>query len=99
MRTSTYKYLAGAGDNQVVLAGPCILRAILFGADVANADVEISDHASDGDGAIIAQFTGSTLMTSTGGGVQFGPEGIHLFKGLTLDSTNQTKITVVYSPA
>ncbi len=99
MQYGTYKYFASAGDNQVVTTGKAILHSIHFGADVASGDVEISDHPSDGDGAIVAQFTGSTLMTATGGAVKFGPNGMHMHKGITIDSVNQTKILVVWSPA
>jgi hypothetical protein len=97
MQHATVKYLSGAGANQVVTTEPAILIGIWFGADVASGDVEISDDVADGDINVIAQFTGSTLMTSTGGGVTFGP-GIHCHKGITIDSTNQTKMTVAYIP-
>lgn len=99
MQYGTYKFLASAGDDQVVCAGPAILHSIHFGADVASGDVEISDDAADGDINIVAQFTGSTLMTATGGGVTFGPNGMHMRKGIAINSANQTKITVVYSPS
>lgn len=97
MQHATYKYLAGAGDDQIVTAKPAILVGIWFGADVAASDVEISDDSADGDINIVAQFTGATLMTSLGGGVEFGP-GIHMNKGIAINSANQTKILVAYIP-
>ena len=88
-------YFATAGDNKIVATGKAILHRIIFGADVAAADVEISDHASDGDGNIKMQLTGATLMTAHGGTVEVGA----LFeKGITLDLVNQTKVTVIWEP-
>ena len=99
MQYGTYKYFASAGDNQIVTTGKAILHSIHFGADVASGDVEISDDPADGDINIVAQFTGSTLMTSTAGGVKFGPNGMHMHKGIAINSANQTKITVIWSPS
>lgn len=99
MQYGTVTHLASAGDDQIVCAGKAILHSIHFGADVANGDVEISDHATDGDANVIAQFTGSTLMTSTKGGITFGPNGVHMHKGIAINSANQTKITVCWSPS
>lgn len=98
-KSATYTYLPSAGDNQVVCAGKAILYGIIFGADVANGDVEVSDDPADGDLTLVAQFTGSTLMTATGGGVRFGPHGIHMHKGIAINSANQTKMTVIWSPS
>jgi len=88
-------YVATAGDNKVVTAEGAFIHKIIFGADVANAVVELSDHPSDGDGNIKFQFNGSTLMTSTAGGVEIN--GVFP-KGICFDSTNQTQISVVWSP-
>lgn len=88
-------FIAGAGANNVVATGRCILHKILVGADVASGDIEVSDHPSDGDINVVAQFTGSTLMTSLGGGVDIG---MIMEKGICLDLTNQTKVTVVWEP-
>lgn len=88
-------YKASAGDNQVIASGKAILRRIIFGADVASGDVEISDSATDGDGNIKLQLTGSTLMTSNGGGIDVN----EVFeRGITIDSTNQTKMTFIWDP-
>lgn len=95
MQYGTITYFATAGDNKVVCAGKAILHRIIFGADVASGDVEISDHASDGDGNIVMQLTGSTLMTAHG----TVEVNAHFHKGICLDLINQTKVTVVWSPA
>lgn len=88
-------YFATAGDNKVVATGKAILHKIIFGADVASGDVEISDHASDGDGNLKSQLTGSTLMTANGGGVEFD---VIFNNGICLDLINQTKVTVLWRP-
>lgn len=91
---SNIAYFATAGDNKIVATGKAILRRIIFGADVASGDVEISDSASDGDGNIVMQLTGSTLMTAHG-----TVEVNAVFKnGIALDLINQTKVTVIWDP-
>lgn len=92
----TYKYQAAAGADVVVCAEPAILHGIIIGADVASAVVEVSDHASDGDGDVKILLSGSTLMTSLGGYV---PVNAHFLKGITADLTNQTNVTFVFSPS
>lgn len=96
MQYGTVTHLASAGANQVVTATKAILHRIIIGADVASGDVEVSDSATDGDGNVKVQLTGSTLMTSNGGSVEINA---HFHKGITLDLTNQTKVTVIWSPA
>ena len=91
----TLKYVAGAGDNNVVCAGGAILHGIIVGKDVASSVIEVSDHASDGDGNIVMQFDGSTLMTANGGYIQVEA---HFIKGICADLVNQTQVTFVYSP-
>lgn len=87
-------HLAAAGANQVVATGKAILHRIIIGADVASGDIEVSDSPSDGDGNVVLQVTGSTLMTAHGT-VEVGA----LFEdGITLDLTNQTKVTVIWEP-
>lgn len=92
----TLKYLASAGDNQVVTAKPALLHRILIGADVAGGVIEVSDHASDGDATLIAKYTGAALMTATGGTIEVGA---YCETGITLDLVNQTDVTVVWSPS
>lgn len=94
MQTKNVTHLPSAGANQVVASGKAILHRIIIGADVASGDIEVSDSANDGDGNVKLQVTGSTLMTAHGT-IEVGA----LFKeGITLDLTNQTKVTVIWEP-
>ena len=88
-------YLASAGDNQVISTGPAILLGILFGADVGSAVVEISDSKTDGDEDIKFRFAGSTLASSIG--MMTGINATFK-KGITVDLTNQTHVTLVWRP-
>ncbi len=88
-------HVPGTGANQIVATGKCILHRIIVGADVASADVEVSDSATDGDGNVKIQLTGSTLMTSIGGSIEVGA----IFQsGIALDVVNQTKMTFIWDP-
>lgn len=88
-----YKYQATAAANVVVKASAGFLYGIIIGADVSTATIEISDHASDGDGNVQILLTGSTLMTSTGGYV---PVNASFATGICADLTNQTNVTFIY---
>lgn len=92
----TYSYQATAGDNKVILAAPGFLYGIIIGKDVASAVIEVSDHASDGDGAIRVYLEGSTLMTSTGG---YLPVNASFNTGISADLVNQTNVTFIYRTA
>lgn len=96
MQKGTLKYQAAAGNNVVVSSKPAVLHGIIIGADVSSSVIEISDHASDGDGNIKIKLTGATLMTANGGYVKV--EAI-FNAGICADITNQTDITFIWSPA
>jgi hypothetical protein len=89
---ATYVYQAAAAANVVVSATPAILVGMIIGADVGSAVIEVSDHASDGDGNVEIELTGSTLMTSCGGYV---PVGAYFGTGIASDMTNQTDVTFI----
>ena len=91
--TGNVTYLASAGDNQVVTAKPAVLYKIIVGAAVGSSVIEISDSATDGDGNLIGKLTGSTLNVP--GVFEFNCE---CTKGICLDLTNQTAVTVIWSP-
>lgn len=102
---ASYKYQAAAADNVVVSAGPATLLAILLGDNVANASIEISDHASDGDGNIVALPAGGagtddlltqSLASKFNGVITFGPNGMFCATGITCDQIAQTKCTYIY---
>lgn len=88
-----YSYVAAAGPDNVVKASGGFLYGILIGKDVANAVIEVSDSATDGDGNVKVYLEGSTLMTSTSGYV---PVNAAFTNGITADLTNQTNVTFIY---
>ena len=94
MQSKNITHVAGAGDDQVIATGKAILHRIIIGADVAAGDIEVSDHPSVGDANVKVQVTGSTLMTAHGT-IEVGA----LFEdGITVDLTNQTKVTFIWEP-
>lgn len=88
-----YKYQAAAAANVVVSAVPAYLYGIIIGANVGSAVVEVSDHASDGDGNVQIYLAGDTLNTSCGGYV---PVNAEFSTGICVDMTNQTHCTFIY---
>ena len=82
-------YQAAAAVNVVVTAKPAVLERVIIGADVASAVVEISDHASDGNGNVKVYLAGSTLLGVYEVGAVFQT-------GITMDLTNQTHISVIW---
>lgn len=89
----SYKYQAAAAADVVVKATPGFLHKIIIGADVASGTIEVSDHASDGDGAVKILLTGNTLMTSCGGEITVDA---YFATGICADLTNQTNVTFIY---
>lgn len=89
----SYSYQASAGDNKVIKASAGFLYGVIIGKDVASSIIEISDHASDGDGAVKIHLEGSTLMTSTKGYV---PVNASFATGICADLDNQTHVTFIY---
>ena len=57
----SYHYQAAAADNVVVKASAGVLVGIILGGvPIADASIEISDHATDGDGNIVAHPSGGS---------------------------------------
>lgn len=95
IRQDNIHYQAAAANNVVVTSKRAILERIIIGADVASSTIEVSDHASDGDGNVKILLTGSTLMTANGGVVEVGA----LFKnGISADITAQSNVTFIWKP-
>ena len=90
-----YKYQATASANVVVSSKPAFLLGIIIGTNVTGAVVEVSDHASDGDGNVQIYLAGDTLSTSCGG---YLPVNAAFNTGICADLTNQTHITFIYKP-
>jgi len=87
----TYKYLASAGDDNVITTEPAVLHKIIVGKDVASSVIKVSDHISTGDANVVIQLEGSALK-----GVY---EVEMVFKaGICADLTNQTNVTFIWSP-
>lgn len=84
-----YYYQATAGANVVVKASPGYLEGIIIGSDVASSVIEISDHASDGDGNVMIYLSGDALSG-------YYPVQAEFKTGITADIANQTHITFIY---
>lgn len=84
-------YQAAAGANKVIKSSAGYLKRIIVGAAVGSSVIEVSDHASDGDGSVKIYLAGDTL----------GPKVYDIdmaFEiGISADITNQTNVTFVYS--
>lgn len=86
-------YQAAAGTDVVVKNQPGYLHAIILGKFVSGGIVEVSDHASDGDGNIKIYLTAGTTDTAFPKAIPVNAE----FKvGISTDITNFTNVTFVY---
>jgi hypothetical protein len=83
-------YQAAAATDVVVKAAAGTLHAIAVGDSVANATIEVSDHASDGDGNVKIFLSGDTI------GPAVYPVNMRMSTGITADIVNQTKVTFIY---
>lgn len=98
-----YHYQAAAAANVVVKASPGYLKGIILGGlPIADAIIEVSDHASDGDGNVQIYAAGGdgtdalleqTLVDKHKGYI---PVECYFATGITADITNQTHCTFIY---
>ena len=86
----SYSYAAAATSNHVVKAAAGFLHAILVGDAVGTSVIEVSDHASDGDGAVKIYLAGDNL------GPALYPVNLNFGTGICADLTNQTHVTFIY---
>lgn len=86
-------YNAAAGTH-VIATGAAELVAILVGADVASSVVKVYDGQSAAAGTQIDEYGGDALMTSCAE----RHYGAYCQQGITIVTTNQTKITVIWKP-
>ena len=93
---SNIYYTATAGDNKVVTTGPAFLERIIIPKYVASGVIEVSDHASDGDGNVKLLVTGSATVDNY---PQVIEVGANFDTGLTVDITNYTNISIVWKNA
>ena len=87
------KYQAAAAANVVVKNKSGWLIGIIIGADVGSSVIEVSNHASDGDGNVEVYVAGSTLLTTLHG---YLPVNSYFSTGICVDQTNQTYCTYLY---
>ena len=81
-------YQAAAAANVVVKAAPGFLHAIVVGKDVSGGIIEVSDHATDGDGNVVL------YMADPAVGVY--PVDLTCDVGIAVDLTTQTNITFIW---
>ena len=84
--SQTYQAIAAA--NVVIRAQPGFLHAIIVGKDVAGGIIEVSDHASDGDGNVKVYLEDPTV------GVY--PVNALFDVGICADLTLQTNVTFIW---
>lgn len=90
----SYKYQAAASANVVVCDQPAILNKIIVGKDVGSAVIEVSDHASNGDGNVKIYIEDSNIATKSGFEIDCG--NMEFKVGICADLTNQTNVTFVF---
>ncbi|KAB3541830.1 MAG: hypothetical protein C5617_009090, partial [ANME-2 cluster archaeon] len=81
----TLTYVAAAGANNVIKAAPGLLHSIVVGKDVSGGIIEVSDHATDGDGAIRVYLEDPAVGTYL--------IDAEFTTGITADITTQTNVT------
>ncbi len=88
-------YQAAADPNVVVKASPGYLHAIIIGEWVTGGTIEVSDHASDGDGNVKIYLTAGT--TDASGFPKVIPIQAEFSTGITADITGaQTHVAFIY---
>jgi len=81
-------YQAAAAANVVVSAAPCFLHSIIVGEVKAGGIIEVSNHASDGDGNVVLYIDDAvvgTILVDAAFSV-----------GICCDITTQTHVTFVW---
>lgn len=85
----TITYQATATPDIIIKASPALLHSLIIGKDVgAGAIVEVSDHASDGDGNVKVYLEAPT--------VGIYPIDAKFAAGICVDLTLQTNIAFVW---
>ena len=80
-----------AGADKLICSGPGVLRGILVGADVSGGVIEVSDHATDGDGNVKIHMIDAP--------VGYYPVNMIFRAGCRADLTTQTHVTFMSDPA
>ena len=84
----SYKYQAAAAANVVVKPSAGYLHAIIVGEVIAGGTIEVSDHASDGDGNVQIFLDDPAVGTYI--------VDAYFAAGITVDIALQTKVTFIY---
>lgn len=87
-------YQASAADNKVIKASAGFLHSVILGTWVDNGVIEISDHASDGDGNIVIKLT--TNATDDTNFPCVIPVNAKFTTGICADVAALTDVTFVY---
>jgi hypothetical protein len=90
----SYSYQAAAGANLVVKASAGFLHSVILGKWVDDGLIEISDHASDGDGNVVIYL--ATNATDDTNFPMTIPINCTFTAGICVDQTNLTNVTYVF---
>ena len=84
----TRTYQAAAAADIIVKASPGLLHSIIVGKDVAGGIIEVSDHATDGDGNVVLYLADPDVGTYL--------VDAEFAVGIAVDMTTQTNVTFVW---
>ena len=87
-------YVAAAGADNVVKTGAGFLHAIILGKWVTNGVLEVSDHASDGDGNVKIKITAAA--TNIDSFPKVIPVNASFAVGICSDIAGFTDVTFIY---
>ena len=87
-------YVASAGADNVIKASAGYLHSIILGKWVSGGVVEVSDHASDGDGNVVIYLESGA--TDESGFPKVIPVEAAFSTGITADITSTTNVTFIY---
>ena len=90
----SYKYQGAAAADIVVKGSAGFLHAIILGKWVTGGTVEVSDHASDGDGNVKIKLTSGA--TDESGFPKTIPVNAIFTVGITADTIGSTDVTFIY---
>jgi len=90
----SYKYIAAPAADTVVKASAGYVHAIILGAWVTGGTVEVSDHASDGDGNVQVKLTAGA--TDESGFPKTVIVDAYFATGITVDTIGLTDVTIIY---
>ena len=89
-----YSYVAAAGADNVIKATRGFLRSIIIGKWVTGGVIEVSDHATDGDGNVVIKLTSGA--TDESGFPKTIEVNAKFGVGICADITGTTDVTFIY---